>query len=135
MRADMKHLVCLICLLILAAGCTRKVYVPVENVTLRADTVYSAKVRVDSVVMRDSVAVFQKGDTVYYTKYRDHYKIRERVDTLYQTATDSVTIREPYPVEKELTAWQKFRVGAFWYLLIISLISIVLLTRKLKARV
>lgn len=130
----MKHLVCLICLLVLATGCTRKVYIPVENVTTRTDTVYAAKVRVDSVVTHDSVAVFQKGDTIYYTKYRDRYKIRERVDTLYQSVTDSVTIREPFLVEKELTTWQKFRVGAFWYLLIISLISIVLLTRKLKAR-
>lgn len=56
----MKQIALFICLLVLVSGCSRKVYVPVESVVSRTDTIYSAKVRVDSVIMRDSVAVFQK---------------------------------------------------------------------------
>ena len=53
--------------LALSGGCTRKVYVPVENTTVRTDTVYQSQLRVDSVFCRDSVAVIQKGDTVLIT--------------------------------------------------------------------
>lgn len=88
-------------------GCTRKVYVPVENTTVRTDTVYEAQVRVDSVIFRDSVAVVQKGDTVMITKYRDRYKVRERTDTVYQAAVDSVKVSVPYPVERKLSRWER----------------------------
>lgn len=97
------------------SGCSPRVeYVPVERTVTRTDTVYSAKVRVDSVIFRDSVAVVQKGDTVFLTKWRDRLTYRERTDTVYQAKTDSV--RVPYPVEKtvykerELTAWQKAKM-------------------------
>lgn len=93
--------------LLLSGGCTRKVYVPVENTTVRTDTVYQSQLRVDSVFCRDSVAVIQKGDTVFMTKYRDRFRYRERTDTVYQTATDSIEKRVPYPVERELTKWEQ----------------------------
>ncbi len=28
----------------------------------------------------------------------------------------AVTVERPYPVEKELTSWQKFRLASFWWL-------------------
>ena len=93
--------------LLLSGGCTRKVYVPVENTTVRTDTVYQSQLRVDSVFCRDSVVVIQKGDTVFMTKYRDRFRYRERTDTVYQTATDSIEKRVPYPVERELTKWEQ----------------------------
>lgn len=106
----MKQTALLICLLVLATGCSRKVYVPVESVVSRTDTIYSAKVRVDSVIMRDSVAVFQKGDTVTITKYRDRYRLKELTDTVYQSAIDSVKISAPYPVERELSRWERTKM-------------------------
>lgn len=126
----MKQIALLICLLVLATGCARKVYVPVESTVSRTDTVYSAKVRVDSVIMRDSVAVFQKGDTVMITKYRDRYRVKELTDTVYQSAIDSVKISMPYPVEKALTPWESFRLQSFWYLIFTSTICIVFIFRK-----
>ncbi len=101
---------CLILALLLLCGCSRKVYVPVDNVTLVTDTVYQSRLRVDSVTLRDSVAVIQRGDTVTITKYRDRYRVRERVDTVYSSAVDSVTVRVPYPVERELTAWERAKM-------------------------
>lgn len=126
----MKQIALLICLLVLATGCARKVYVPVESTVSRTDTVYSAKVRVDSVIMRDSVAVFQKGGTVMITKYRDRYRVKELTDTVYQSAIDSVKVSVPYPVEKALTPWESFRLQSFWYLIFTSTICIVFIFRK-----
>lgn len=106
----MKQIALFICLLVLASGCSRKVYVPVESVVSRTDTIYSAKVRVDSVIMRDSVTVFQKGDTVLITKYRDRYRVKELTDTVYQSAIDSVKVSVPYPVERELSRWERTKM-------------------------
>lgn len=106
----MKQIALVICLLVLASGCSRKVYVPVESAVSRTDTIYSAKVRVDSVIMRDSVAVFQKGDTVLITKYRDRYRVKELTDTVYQSAIDSVKVSVPYPVERELSRWERTKM-------------------------
>lgn len=106
----MKQIALFICLLVLATGCSRKVYVPVESTVSRTDTIYSAKVRVDSVIMRDSVAVFQKGDTVLITKYRDRYRVKELTDTVYQSAIDSVKVSVPYPVERELSRWEQTKM-------------------------
>lgn len=93
-------------------SCTRKIYVPVENTVMRTDTVYSAKLRVDSVIFRDSVAVIQKGDTVFLTRYRDRYRVREHTDTVYQSVIDSVKVSVPYPIERELTRWDKVKMDA-----------------------
>lgn len=96
--------------MVFMSGCTRKVYVPVESTTVRTDTVYEAQVRVDSVFYRDSVAVIQIGDTVYKTKYRDRFRYRERIDTVYQAMVDSVNVSVPYPVERPLTKWEQTKM-------------------------
>ena len=96
--------------LMLSGGCTRKVYVPTEHTVYNTDTVYEAVLRVDSVIQRDSVAVVQKGDTVLITRYRDRYRVKERTDTVYKANTDSVRVREPYPVERELTKWEQTKM-------------------------
>ena len=96
--------------LLLSGGCTRKVYVPTEHIVYSTDTVYEAVLRVDSVIQRDSVAVVQKGDTVLITRYRDRYRVKERTDTVYKAKTDSVKVREPYPVERELTKWEQTKM-------------------------
>ena len=54
-----------------------------------------------------------------------------------QTNNSSARIREvpvPYPVEKkvekELSAWQKFRLGSFWYLSVALATSLIYIFRK-----
>ena len=96
--------------LMLSGGCTRKVYVPTEHIVYSTDTVYEAVLRVDSVIQRESVAVVQKGDTVLITRYRDRYRVKERTDTVYKAKTGSVRVREPYPVERELTKWEQTKM-------------------------
>lgn len=102
-------------LLATSCGAARK---QVETIYLR-DTTYISKVQVDSVFRRDSVFVKEKNDTIYIykEKVRDRYRLLR--DTVYRHKVDSVYIdrvRE-VKVEKELTAWQKFRLRGFWTLL------------------
>ena len=90
----------------LLTGCKTIKYYPLE--TVRIDTVYIQSAKVDSVMVRDSVHIYQKGDTVTEFRLKYIYKYRDRVDTLYRSKTDTVSV--PYPVEKELTKWQSVKV-------------------------
>lgn len=102
-------------LMIAIVGCTKKIYVPVERVSVRTDStaieqldslrnILSTK---DSVIQRDSVVLIVKGDTVT----KEVWKWRERVsiirDTIHATQNRDYTkvlrdtVREPYLVEVE----------------------------------
>lgn len=97
---------------LLFGSCTRKVYVPTETVrTEYKDRVVEA-VRVDTTIMRDSVAVYVNRDTVRITKYRDRWRTRiiERHDTCTVTKTDSVQV--PVQVERKLTRWERTKMDA-----------------------
>ena len=105
----MKPLYLFIILLTLAicSSCRTIEYYPLE--TVRIDTVYVNKQRVDSVMVRDSVHIIEKGDTVTEFRLKYIYKCRDRVDTLYRSKTDTISV--PYPVEKQLTKWQQTKVN------------------------
>ena len=87
-------------------SCRSVKYVPVE--TVKTDSVYVNKVQRDSIRLQDSIFVFVKGDTVRIEKYKYIYRDRVVVDTVYKVQCD--TIRVPYPVEKPLTRWQKWKL-------------------------
>lgn len=48
---------------------------------------FVGRTRVDSVLLRDSIFIREKSDTVFYTKYRTLYKERLRVDTIVRCDT------------------------------------------------
>lgn len=95
------------CLLFVIYSCRTVKYVPVE--TVKVDTTYINKLQRDSIYMLDSVYVKEKGDTVLIEKYKYLYRDKLVRDTLYMAKTDSIQV--PYPVEKELTRWQQFRIN------------------------
>lgn len=129
----MRTLVYILIILLTSAICScRSVqYVPVESVKI--DSVYLSKVMRDSVYIKDSVLVV-KGDTIREYRYKYIYKYKDRVDTVYSEKVDS--IRVPYPVEAQITKWQRFKqsVGGFAIAAIIIIILIVVgrLIYKLK---
>lgn len=88
-------------------GCRTIEYYPVE--TVRTDTVYVNRLTVDSVLVRDSVYIHEKGDTVTEFRLKYVYRYKDRIDTLYVSRRDTVSV--PYPVEKELTKWQTVKVN------------------------
>lgn len=90
-------------ILLALTGCKTKEYIKVPSVrteyVCRTDTF----AKLDSIYMKDSVYVFQKGDTVFHNKvvYRDRYHniYKMKTDTIIKT--DSVAV--PYPIERQLT--------------------------------
>jgi hypothetical protein len=59
------------------------------------------------------VSRWAQGDTVYVDKVVTRYKYRDRwrYDTVAVVRTDSV--QAPYPVEKDLSWWEKTRMYSF----------------------
>ena len=105
----------LLAVLVTSCGAAR---VQTQTIYVR-DTTYISKVQVDSVYKRDSVFVKEKGDTIYkyVERYRDRYKFLR--DTIYRYKVDSVYVDKErvVKVEKQLTAWQRFKMRGFWALL------------------
>lgn len=113
------------CLILLASAiwsCRSVKYVPVESI--QYDSVYLNKVVKDSIYIKDSV-LFVKGDTIIEYRYKYIYQYKDKADTLYVTKTDSVQV--PYPVEKQLTWWQQFRidVGGWAIGIVVILITVI----------
>lgn len=112
----MRRLLTIACAIMMLSSCgaLRK---QIETVYVR-DTTYISKVQVDSVFKRDSIFVKEQNDTIYVykEKVRDRYRLLR--DTVYQYSVDSVYIDKvrEVKVEKQLNAWQKFRLHGFWVL-------------------
>ena len=111
--------------LLLVCSCKTK-YVPVE--TVKYDSVYFNRVQTDSVFIKDSVLVV-KGDTTIEYRYKYIYRYKTLTDTLYINRTDSVQV--PYPVEKELTKWQKLCVNVGGWAIGIVIITILVVVGRL----
>lgn len=101
---------CLLC------GCRQMQYVPV--VTVLHDSVYVTQVQRDSIIRFDSVYIRDAGDTVWLEKYKYLYRDRWRVDTLVSVRTDTVSV--PLPVERKLTRWERVKLEAGGYAIVIG---------------
>lgn len=86
--------------LLASASCTRKVYLPVEKVKTIADSVARVAVRSDSVWLRDSVVIVQKGDTVRERVVREKVRTLVRRDTLWRVRSDTVSVHAVSPPER-----------------------------------
>lgn len=108
MMAYLLLAIALIC--VFACSCTRTIYEPIEKTVYHTDTLRLTNVRVDSIVQRDSVAVYVNGDTIRITKYRDRLQYRDRIDTIYKAKVDTARIEIPIEIEKKLTRWEKVKM-------------------------
>lgn len=125
----MKRIILLIhilAILSLFTACkTKTVLVPVTETKIE----YRDRMRVDSVYNRDTVNIYERGDTVYLQsiKWRERFK----VDTVRYEKIDSV----PYFVEvvKEvnvLTKWQKIRLQLLNIIVIAVIIYAIIRIKK-----
>lgn len=106
------------------SSCRSVKYVPVE--VIKTDTTYINKVQRDSIYQLDSIYIRDKGDTVLITKTKYIYRDKLIRDTVYASRVDSIQV--PYPVEKQLSRWQQFKVDAGEWVLgmfIVMLLSFV----------
>jgi hypothetical protein len=116
-----------IALLLLFGSCRSIRYVPVE--TIRTDSLYLTMHERDSIYIKDSVHIKEKGDSVFVDKWHIVYRDRMIRDTAYIEKELEV----PYPVEKELTWWQKTKLelGEFSIgIILILLIVVIWLVKK-----
>lgn len=104
------------------AGCKQVQYVPVE--TVRTDSIYLTQTQRDSIYKYDSIHVRDKGDTVFVDRYKYLFVDKLRRDTLYVCRTD--TVRVPYPVERELTRWERFRLDVGGYAVCAVVVTILI---------
>lgn len=104
MAKQIRGLIAIIVLMLLAS-CKQVEYIHTHT----NDTIYRENVKIDSVMLTDSVflRVHTKGDTVYSEKvkvvYRDRYKYV--YDTTYISRLD--TIRIPIPIEHKPMIWER----------------------------
>ena len=111
-------------------GC-RTEYVPLEVV--RYDSIIFVSLDRDSVFVRDSVFLREKGDTVFKYKDRFVYVYKVRVDTFYMEKMREVEV--PVPVERKLTWWERVKLEyAEWLLGVLVAIALVYAIRKWMAR-
>ena len=111
---------------ILASCKTKVVTVPEyhKEYIVRSDTV----ARVDSVLLHDSVFVYNVGDTIVVNKVM----YRDRMRNVYKTRTDTICKRDsiPYKVEKQLTKDEisdlalgnALRRAKWWFILALVLV-------------
>ena len=100
----MKTLPWILCAVLLLVGCrsVELVPYPVTNV----QTEYRDRLVRDSIVLHDSIHVKERGDTVWMERWHTAYRDRLMRDTIVRT--DSISV--PYPVERELTRWERLKV-------------------------
>lgn len=81
-------------------------------------------IRIDSIVLHDSIFIREKSDTVFFTKYRTLYKERVLSDTVVQC--DTIYVEREISVEKK---------ECFPYILLIGVTIFFLLWRTGALRV
>lgn len=123
---ELARIITLIFLATILYSCKSIQYVPVE--TTKRDTTYLSQTKIDSIYHRDSIYVEHKGDTVYLSKYKYLYKYIEKHDTLWREKVD--TVRVAYPVEAQLTKWQKIKINIGEYLITAIALVVIWLCAK-----
>ena len=124
----MKKLVFIVITILLFSACrtiTKTIEVPVEIPVEVVKKEYIHDTKIDSIYIRDSIDRWQKGDTLYITKWHTKLKYINKVDTIVKT--DSIPKIVPVVKEVEVNHiywWQKtlMYVG---FLVVIILLSII----------
>ena len=127
-------LILVICILLtFLTGCKTR-YIATEPQIVEVPRIehhYQNTTSIDTIFQKDSVTIFQKGDTIYHNTVHNYYHTSHKTDTVNTTDTITVVkkVNVPYPVEKELTSFQKTKmdVGGFviWGFGILSIVTII----------
>ena len=120
----------IILLLGFCCSCKTPQYIPVETTKIE----YRDNFVRDSIVLYDSIFIKEKGDTIFWERYRYLYRDKIVRDSIFVNDT----IRVPYPVEvvkevkKPLSSWQNFQVWCGRIALIAILFLLIYFVRKRK---
>lgn len=145
-------------LITLCAGCKSTKYVEVEvpkivevevpKIVTQTNTEYHTDIVRDTLIRRDSVFIYQKGDTIYHERWHEVHNVNRYyvADTIHDSIPIVVQVTKEVPVEvvrkeqveveKPLTKWQSFKMSAGGFLLSIVgvglVVLIILAVRKLR---
>ena len=124
----MRKILFLLFMTLLLGSCKVKekiVEVPIPQI--KTEIKYIDKVKYDSIYLKDSVYIIQKGDTVYNTKVTYRYKYKYLKDTITINKTDTITRLQKVTeikVKNQLNTVQKMLmyIGLFSLLMFIIII-------------
>ena len=105
---------------------TKIVEVPVE--VIKKEYVYNTKI--DSIYIRDSIDRWQKGDTLYITKWHTKFKYINKVDTIVKT--DSIPKIVPVVKEVEVNHIYWYQKLLMWLGGITIVLLIIVITYRVK---
>lgn len=125
----MKKLVFIVIAILLFSACrtiTKTIEVPVEIPVEVVKKEYIHDTKIDSIYIRDSIDRWQKGDTLYITKWHTKFKYINKVDTIVKT--DSIPKIVPVMKEVEVNHiywWQKslMYIGVLVVIILLSIIG------------
>lgn len=124
----MRKILFLLFMTLLLSSCKVKekiVEVPIPQI--KTEIKYIDKVKYDSIYLKDSVYIIQKGDTVYNTKVAYRYKYKYLKDTITINKADTITRLQKITeikVKNQLNVVQKvlMYIGLFSLLMFIIII-------------
>lgn len=119
----MKKYIAILLLFIFISGCRSIQYVPVETVRIE----YRDRFKIDSIIKYDSVYFdrYMKGDTAFIIK--EKYKYLDKIKIVHDSVFKTDSISVPYPVEKQLSKWEKVKMDAGgWAIGVASCLLIIL---------
>lgn len=135
---SMAGVLIILILSLLLHSCKSIQYVPVESVKTEYISKTDTFIQRDSIYHKDSVFVIKNGDTVTINKITIQYKDRWREVVKIDTVIKTDSIQVPYPVEKQLSRWDKLCMQAgdiaiCMLVLIVLLIIFRFATKKFKS--
>jgi hypothetical protein len=113
-------------------SCTKTIYEPIEVEKVRTEYVDRNSYVHDSIYIQDSVYVERSQDTMYIYKTKYITKERLQKDTMYLEKTDSIPYVVTTYVEKQLSAWQSFKLKYLSWITLILLAASITLYKKFK---
>lgn len=120
----------LLFLFLFLCGC-RTEYVPVESV--RYDSLFFTKFFRDSVYVKDSTHVRERGDTVFWYRLKFVFMNKSVTDTVFMERVREVDV--PVMVERKLSWWERQKVDYGGWAMLIIVAAMLLKIRKWLARI
>ena len=117
-------IICILC--ISCKTSTKTIEVPVE--VIKKEYIHDTKI--DSVYIRDSVDRWQKGDTLYITKWHTKFKYINKVDTIVKTDSIPKIVSVEKKVEVNHIYW--YQKLLMWLGGITIILLIIVITYRMK---
>lgn len=133
----MKKLVLVVIAVLSFSACrtiTKTIEVPVEIPVEVVKKEYIHDTKIDSVYIRDSIDRWQKGDTLFITKYSTKYKYLNRVDTILKVDTIPKIISTTIEKKVEVNHIYWYQKTLMWLGGIAVILLIVVITYKVKKK-